>query len=97
MAASARSARRLTRDASAKSTIARAISAAVRIVDECRSRCTRAVGPCVTTRPRTTKPIGAEMSQRSSRRETRPHTTMQADVTASAARLRSRPMSSIPS
>src|SRR5580700_6575293 len=86
IAASARTARRFTRDASAKSTMASVISASERIVDECSVKCTNAVGPCVTITPSTTKAMGAETSQRSSRPETIPHTMTQAEITVSAAK-----------
>ena len=56
-----------------------------RMAEECRLTWMSAVGPCVTTRPRSTKAIGAEMSQRSSRAETRPQMRMQAETTASTA------------
>ena len=54
-ARSARSCWTFTRDASAKRTRASVTSARERTADECRLRCTKAVGPWVTTRPRTTK------------------------------------------
>ena len=88
-AASVRSARTFTREASAKSTRARVISASERMVEEWRLKWMRAVGPWVTTRPRRTNAIGAETSQRSNRAETRPQTRTQAETTASTVRLRS--------
>ena len=86
IAASARSARTFTREASAKSTRASVTSASERIVDECSVKWTSAVGPCVTITPSTTKAIGAETSQRSSRAETSPQMRTQAETTASAAK-----------
>ncbi len=87
-ARSARSWRALTLEASAKSTSASATSASDLMVDECRLKWTRVVGPCVTARPNTTKAMGADTFQRSKRADTSPQTTKDAETTARAPRLR---------